>query len=125
MIDPVIYLAISILAVLGIFQGALIAGAPIGRYAWGGYHAVLPLKLRIGSIVAILLYCVFAAFALDKTGRVDIMPNSIVDVGMWIITGYFIVGVIVNALSRSKPERLVMTPTALLLAVAFAIIAFS
>ena len=122
MIELALYFACAILAVLGIFQVALIAGVPIGRFAWGGYHEVLPRKLRAGSLIAVLLYAVFAEFALDKAGVVSILPSSIVGIGMWIITGYFTLGVLANALSKSKSERLVMTPVALVLAVLFAII---
>lgn len=32
------------------------------------------------------------------------------------MTGYFVVGTVMNALSRSRPERTVMTPTAATLA---------
>ena len=36
-------------------------------------------------------------------------------VTMRALTAYFALGVIINGISRSKPERLVMTPTALVL----------
>ena len=41
--------ACVILAALAIFQAALIAGAPLGRFAWGSQHSVLPTKLRISK----------------------------------------------------------------------------
>jgi hypothetical protein len=47
--------ACAVLAGLTVFQAALIAGAPLGRFAWGGQHDVLPAKLRIGSAVSIAL----------------------------------------------------------------------
>ncbi len=49
-----------LLAALAGFQAALLAGAPLGEYAWGGQHRVLPRRLRIGSAVAIVLYLLFA-----------------------------------------------------------------
>ena len=42
-----------ILAALAVFQLALAAGAPLGRFAWGGSHEVLPPRLRVGSLVSI------------------------------------------------------------------------
>ena len=36
---------------------------------------------------------------------------------MWVLTGYFALGVVLNAISRSRPERLVMTPVAVVLTV--------
>lgn len=48
------------------------------------------------------------------------MPSSdAVEIGIWVVTVYFFVGVLMNAASRSKSERAVMTPTVLLLAVLF------
>lgn len=35
---------------------------------------------------------------------------------VWVLAEYFALGVLMNGISRSKPERLVMTPTALALA---------
>ena len=40
-----------VLGALAIFQGLLALGAPLGRFAWGGRHRVLPLSLRAGGLV--------------------------------------------------------------------------
>lgn len=113
-------LACIILGCLAVFQVALVAGAPIGRFAWGGQHDVLPRKLRIGSIVSILLYALFGYTALAQAGLVPVLVNqSFTGVFMWVLTGYFTLGVVMNAISRSKPERYVMTPVALVLAILF------
>ncbi len=42
---------------------------------------------------------------------------------MWVLTGYFTLGIVLNGISRSKPERNVMTPVSLLLAVLCLIVA--
>ena len=39
------------------------------------------------------------------------------------MTGYFALGVPLNAISRSRPERLVMTPVVLLLALCCLVVA--
>ncbi|WP_242703444.1 hypothetical protein [Arthrobacter sp. D5-1] len=105
---------------MAVFQVALVAGAPIGRFAWGGQHDVLPQKLRIGSIISILLYALFGYTALAQAGLVPVLVNqSFTGVFMWVLTGYFTLGVVMNAISRSKPERFVMTPVALVLAILF------
>lgn len=113
-------LACIILGGLAIFQMALVAGAPIGRFAWGGQHEVLPRKLRIGSVVSILLYVLFGYAALAKAGLVPVLISEpFTAVFMWVLTAYFTVGVAMNAISRSKPERFLMTPVALVLAALF------
>ncbi|MFC0681685.1 hypothetical protein ACFFGH_27965 [Lysobacter korlensis] len=106
-----------LLAALAVFQAALVAGAPLGEYAWGGQHRVLPRRLRIGSVVSIVLYVVFAVVALAKAGILDLFPGTpVVDVAMWVIAGYLVLGIPLNAISRSRKERLVMTPTVFVLA---------
>ena len=47
-----------LLALLAVFQLALALGAPLGHFAWGGAHRVLPRRLRIGSLVSIVIYAV-------------------------------------------------------------------
>ena len=118
-------LACVILAALAVFQACLSLGAPWGRLAWGGQHeGRLPGRLRVGSVVSIVLYAVFAAFIVDRAGLVDLIPSDrVVRVGTWVLVGYLALGVVMNALSRSTAERAVMTPTALVLAVCAVLVA--
>lgn len=121
-----VIIGLATLAGLFLFQIALIAGAPIGRFAWGGQHDILPRTLRISSGSSLILYGVFAAFLLEKAGWIAIINNpTLVTIGMWVITGYFVLGIVVNAVSRSRHERALMTPVAALLAVAFLIVSLS
>jgi hypothetical protein len=106
-----------ILAVLAVFQLALVFGAPLGHFAWGGQHRVLPTRLRIGSLVSIVIYAVIAVLALDRAGAIDVVSDSVSTVGMWIVFAYFVLGIPLNAISRSKPERYTMTPVVAVLAI--------
>lgn len=120
LVQPAAIAACVVLAGLAVFQAILVAGAPLGRYAWGGQHQVLPRNLRIGSAVSIVLYALFGYVALGKAGIVAPLGGmAFTSVAMWVLTGYFALGVVMNAISRSKPERLVMTPVALLLALLY------
>jgi hypothetical protein len=112
-----------LLGCLAVLQLLLIAGAPLGRFAWGGQHVVLPSGLRVGSAVSIALYGVFALLVLQAAGAGTVLPRGLVDVALWVLTGYFALGVAMNAASRSRPERLVMTPTVLTLAVVCLVLA--
>jgi hypothetical protein len=116
--------ACAALAALAVFQLALAAGAPLGRFAWGGAHAVLPRNLRIASAVAVAFYALFALIVLEAAGLISVLPgDSLSGTGIWAATVYFFVGVALNAASRSRSERAVMTPVALLLAVCCLIVA--
>ena len=112
------YIACTILALVALFQLALVTGAPLGKFAWGGGHTVLPAKLRIGSITSIILYGIFAVIILNKAGVIHVISSqSLANAAMWVLTAYMSVGVLMNAISRSKPERSLMTPVALILAI--------
>ena len=112
---PAAMVLCALLFGLGVFQLLLAAGAPFGRFAWGGDHRVLPVQLRVGSIVSTVLYVAFAVVALDRAGLVSVLPDQAAQVGVWVIAGVFLLGTIPNLISRSVPERYVMTPLTLLL----------
>lgn len=115
-----------LLAFLTIFQLALVFGAPLGAFAWGGQQKVLSSRLRIGSGIAIILYAIFVVFALSKAEIVLLISNpTVLNGGLWVITGYSILGIALNAISKSKLERRVMTPVAATLAVCFLLLALA
>lgn len=108
--------ACIILAVMAVFQISLVFGAPLGRYAWGGSHTVLPTKLRIGSVISVILYFFFVLIILSSAEILDTpISKETLNVGIWVLTVYFLIGVFMNAISRSKRERAIMTPVTLVL----------
>ena len=111
--------AVVLLAALAVFQVALAAGAPIGQFAWGGQHRVLPSRLRIGSAVSTALYAVFALIIWVAASR----SSAVAEVGIWVLTAFFGLGIPMNAASRSRPERLLMTPVVFVLALCCLVIA--
>ena len=114
---------VALLGCLAVFQLMLVAGAPLGRFAWGGQQVVLPTGLRIGSAVSVAVYGAIAVLVLEAAGALDLLPEGFVDVALWVLTGYFALGVAMNAASRSRPERVVMTPVALALALCCLVLA--
>ena len=107
-----------LLAALAVFQVALACGAPLGRFAWGGQHRVLPTRLRLGSLSSVLIYALIAAIVTARAGLVDVdVSDRVVQVAAWGVAAYFLLGVGVDAASRSKPERTVMTPLCAVLGV--------
>jgi len=107
-----------LLAALAVLQLLLVIGRPLGRFAWGGQHDVLPPGLRVGSAVSVLVYAVVAWLLwreVDRPGEVG--PWA------WVLTAYFALGVLMNGVSRSRPERLVMTPVAVVLAICALVVA--
>jgi hypothetical protein len=116
---------VVVLAVLAVFQLALAAGAPFGRLAWGGQHRVLPARMRIGSVASVVVYTLMALVALDRSGIVDVVPDIVSRVGMWVVFGYLVLSIVPNLLSKSRSERAVMAPVSVLLAVLALLIAIA
>ena len=117
---------VILMAGLAIFQLALALGAPLGHFAWGGQFRTLPTGLRVGSIVAIALYGVFSAIVLMRAGVLTAWPQQDwIAPALWGVVGYMGLGVVVNAISRSRPERLTMTPLVTVLLVLSLIVALS
>jgi len=109
--------ACILLGLLALFQVALVVGAPFGEFAWGGQHRVLPSRLRIGSLVSLVLYALIAIVLLERAGALSVFGNAdVVHVAAWVIFGYFTLGILLNAISRSKKERFTMTPVVIVLA---------
>lgn len=114
----------AMLASLSLFQILLIAGAPIGNFAWGGQHKVLPRNLRIGSVFSLVIYAFIAICIVSKAAVLQIIPTGdFLTTACWLIFAYFLVGILMNAISRSKPERYTMTPVAIVFAICMYIIA--
>jgi len=117
----VVRLAALIVAVgfagLVVFQLALIAGAPLGRAAWGGASTQLPTSLRLASVVAILIYGLGALFVLRRAGfLIRWLSPGLARWGTWALVILLTLAALPNFLSQSPWERFLLGPTALLLA---------
>lgn len=105
-----------LLGALAVFQAALVFGAPLGRFAWGGQHRVLPRRLRVGSVISMVVYALLAAIVLARAGLISSWPTeSVVRTAAWVAAGYFFLGIGMNLASRSTSERALMTPLVALL----------
>ncbi|MEG3615758.1 hypothetical protein [Isoptericola haloaureus] len=112
---------VVVLALLALFQVLVACGAPLGAFVWGGRHRVLPARLRVGSLVAVLVYAAVSVVALDRAGMIDVLPDGVARVAMWVVVGWFALSIVPNAISRSRPERLLMTPVTVVLALLVAL----
>lgn len=117
MTTAALVLALAVLAGLAWMQVLLISGRPIGHYAWGGQHRVLPLQLRRAAGGAILLYVGFAVLLLSRAGVLPGGETRLVVVATWVLAVYCALSVVLNAMSRSRHERIVQIPLSILLTV--------
>ncbi len=99
-------MACLILAGLSGFQLLLAAGRPLGHYAWGGAHQVLPRPLRIASVLATFVYLVAGLIILEAANITDLVASvDLARNAVWPLAGFFGIGVVMNAISRSTKER--------------------
>ncbi|WP_228484812.1 hypothetical protein [Microbacterium cremeum] len=117
--------ACAVLGALAVLQLCVAAGAPWGRLVWGGQHRVLPTRLRVGSAVAVALYTGIAVVLASRAGLLPGGDTVVVRVLTWVLFAYFVVGIAMNAISRSRTERLTMTPVCIVLAAATLVVALS
>lgn len=100
------------LAGMAAFQLAIAAGAPVGRASYGGAHpGVLPPRLRAVSAGSTLIYSGIAAAVASRRTPVRVRRRLLT--GVTMLMG---VGVVVNGVSPSWPERAIWTPTTAVLA---------
>jgi hypothetical protein len=119
------WVQIGALAVVALFQLALVLGAPMGEYAFGGQHSgKLPTRFRIGSLVSIGLYLGIAGHVAAQLGLVQKqLPDGLNTAANWAIVGLMLVSLVMNGISRSKKERDLWVPVALLLVASSFIVA--
>jgi hypothetical protein len=117
--------ALIILCALAAFQISLVAGAPLGHFAWGGQHRVLPATLRRSSIVAVVLYALFAVILLERAWVIDLVPSAVDHVVVWVLVVYLVLATVMNVASKSRAEKRVMTPVSAALLVCAIVVALS
>ena len=106
------------------FQILLALGLPLGYFAWGGKYKKLPAGFRIASLFSAVIFIVASLFVLERAEIISIINSStIVTIGVWVLVAFLGLNTLSNFVSKSKPEKRVMTPTALTLALLCLIVA--
>ena len=119
-------IAVVLFGLMSIFQLLLVLGLPLGRLAYGGKYEKLPNNLRIISLSAIAIFVYAIIIVLERAGLITIFNNPmLVVVSVWILAGYLAFITVINAISRSKWEKRIMTLISLVLAVCCFIVAIA
>ena len=117
------YICCALLAGLVILQVSLAAGAPLGRFAWGGDWDVLPSRERGFAGLAVVAYALAAVVALQGANIFSLVPAAIAEIATFFGAALFFTAFIRVARSRSDSERYFMLPVNLVLAALFLIVA--
>ncbi len=116
--------ATVLFGLLAIFQAALLLGAPLGEFAWGGQQKKLDPNRRVGSALNIVLYAVFSLLLLARAGFIySAALEPVLPFALWMMVVFASAGIFLNAITRSRKERAVMLPTAIVLFVCQLIVA--
>jgi len=123
MTTAALVLTLTILLALTIMQILLLTGVPVGHYAWGGKERVLPKRMRVAAVIAIVLYAVFAALLASRAGVLPAGDTPPVVIATWILFADSAFSIIANLASKSRSERAVQTPVSVALTLGILVIA--
>ena len=124
MVQIAALIAVVLFVLLALFQIALLLGAPWGEFAWGGQQKTLAPQRRAGSAVNIVLYGLMSLMLLSKAGYISSPAiTPVLPFVLWFMVAFAAVGILLNAITRSRKERAVMLPTAIVLFVCQLIVA--
>lgn len=90
-----------------LFQLAIVLGAPLGEYAYGGQNVgKLPTRFRISSVFSMLVMFALAGHYLAQTSVLDpLLDASGNAIANWVLVGFAGLAAIMNNLTRSQKEK--------------------
>ena len=107
----------STFSVVIILSVLLICGLPLGELTMGGRYKVFPKKLRIVLVLQLVLQMFFVIIILQMGGIVPLW--NITKIICVIMAAYLSLNTVMNCISKSKKEKVVMTPLSLISAICF------
>lgn len=109
--------AFSIVIILSFL---IILGLPLGELTMGGRYKVFPKKLRIVLVSQLLLQVFFVIVILQMGGYLPLwFSHKTTRIILIVMAVYLSLNVLMNLASKSRKERLIMTPLSLIAAVCF------
>ncbi len=110
-------LTITIIVLLIIFHILLLLGVVPSDIVWGGKAAdkALLIKLEIFSLVT--SFIILAVICAKLQQNINVKFRKVINVGIWIIFGYFLLNIVGNLASGVTTEKLIFTPITIILSV--------
>ena len=107
-------------SVVIILSFLIILGLPLGELTMGGRYKVFPKELRIVLVSQLLLQVFFVIVILQMGGFLPLwFSYKTTRIILIVMAVYLSLNVLMNLASKSKKERLIMTPLSLIAAVCF------
>ncbi|MFM1845054.1 MAG: hypothetical protein RI917_372 [Actinomycetota bacterium] len=100
------FLVFSFLA-LALFQLAIVLGAPLGEYAYGGQQSgVLAIRFRVASALSFLIGLAIAGHYLAQLGVLpQLLEPDLNQLVNWGIVVFNVPAAILNNITRSEKEK--------------------
>ncbi len=116
----VLFSVIAVLTLLVAF------GLPLGELTMGGQHKILPAKMRVMAGLSFIIQLFAVIIILQAGGFTRLWFTSGTTKGICIFFAvYLSLNTVMNALSKSRKERFIMTPLSLITAICFWVTAVS
>ena len=113
-IGSVVFFLLMILYVLLAF------GAPLGEFAMGGRDKVLPRGMRMACAISIVVQALAIAILLELGGIFSFgIPRGTAKGFGFVFSAYLLFNIYMNLKSKSRKEKLVMTPVSAVLTFCF------
>ena len=89
-----------------LFQLALVLGAPMGEYAFGGQSPKLPPQYRFSSAVSFLVMLAISGHYVAQLGWLaPLLEPDLNAIINWVLVGFFTLSAVVNNLTKSEKEK--------------------
>lgn len=128
MFDPThfAYLFTALIALVVIFQLCLALGAPWGEFAMAGkFPGRFPVQMRIVALLQIVVLVFIVMVVLTRAGLVLDEFYVFSRSAIWAVVLFSFVGLILNAITPSKKERMLWLPVATILMICATYVAMS
>lgn len=113
-------IATIIFSIMTIINVLLIFGAPLGEFTMGGQYKVLPKNLRIMAISSLVIQVFGIIIVLQAGGFISLWFSAkVTQIICIVFASYLSLNTLMCLFSKSKKEKYVMTPLALLSAICF------
>jgi len=118
------FLVIATISV-ALFQLAIVLGAPVGDYAYGGQMTgVLPVQYRVASVFSMLVFLAVAGHYLAQLGFFEpVLPPDLNAISNWGFVAFFVVAAIMNNITKSQQEKRVFGSTTIAMVLAAVMVA--
>jgi hypothetical protein len=115
---------VALSAIVVAFQCALAAGAPWGELTLGGrWRGVLPAHMRVAVVISALVNAAAAALVASCAGLTLSAWRSTAQRLVGLITTFYAIGIVMNAITPSPRERMLWLPVTIAMTLCAGIVA--